>query len=505
MWWEVSYERIEFNRDPGSVSGRKWHPINKGGSCRRWAGNRDFIIDWSNNGQALYDLRPKSTVRNPDLYFRPSVSWSDVVTGPVSFRYYPQGWIFDASANSLFPEGDDTEGLLAFANSSFSVRMAPLLNPGLHFKLGDLGSLPYLKRTDPGWREEIMELITTATADWDSVETGSGFAAPTILENQKARRALPLSTTVVRIAEQERALVARVHHLESKNSAEIARQFGLDAEYMEPGPISDVTLIQNPWRGCEDDLHEVHTRQGHRIVADLLSYAVGCMFGRYSLDEPGLILAEQGATLQDYLAKVPEPTFMPDADNVIPIVDGEWFEDDIVARFRTFLRAAFGGEHFEENLRFVAESLGVKDIRDYFVKSFYKDHVQRYKKRPIYWLFSSPKGSFNALIYMHRYTPSTVSTVLNEYLREYRAKLEAGLQNQERLAAGEGSAREKAKAQKEADRLRKVLLELTEYEHDVLYPLASQQIEIDLDDGVKAHYPKFGTALKKIPGLEAGE
>ena len=163
------------------------------------------------------------------------------------------------------------------------------------------------------------------------------------------------------------------------------------------------------------------------------------MFGRYSLDEPGLILADQGATLQDYLAKVPTPTFMPDADNVIPIVDGDWFEDDIVARFRQFLRVAFGEQHFEENLRFVTESLGVKDLRDYFVKSFYKDHVQRYKKRPIYWLFSSPKGSFNALIYMHRYTPSTVSTVLNEYLREFKAKLEASLQQQERLAAGGGT------------------------------------------------------------------
>ena len=218
------------------------------------------------------------------------------------------------------------------------------------------------------------------------------------------------------------------------------------------------------------------------------------MFGRYSLDEPGLILADQGATLQDYLAKVPTPTFTPDADNVIPIVDGDWFEDDIVERFRQFLRAAFGEQHFEENLRFVTESLGVKNLRDYFVKSFYKDHVQRYKKRPIYWLFSSPKGSFNALIYMHRYTPSTVSTVLNEYLREFQAKLKASLEHAER-----------SNNAKEADRLRKVLLELDEYEHDVLYPLASQNIAIDLDDGVKTNYPKFGAALKKIPGLEASE
>jgi type II restriction/modification system DNA methylase subunit YeeA len=229
------------------------------------------------------------------------------------------------------------------------------------------------------------------------------------------------------------------------------------------------------------------------------------MFGRYSLDEPGLILANQGDTLQDYLAKVSQPSFMPDADNVIPIVDGDWFEDDIVERFRQFLRVAFGEQCFEGNLRFIIEALGVKDLRDYFVKLFYKDHLQRYKKRPIYWLFSSPNGSFNALIYIHRYTPSTVSTVLNEYLREFKAKLEASRQHHERLAAGSGTPREKAAARKEADRLRTVVLELGEYEHDVLYPLATQQVQIDLDDGVKANYPKFGTALKKIIGLEASD
>jgi type II restriction/modification system DNA methylase subunit YeeA len=218
------------------------------------------------------------------------------------------------------------------------------------------------------------------------------------------------------------------------------------------------------------------------------------MFGRYSLNETGVILADQGARFQDYLARVPSPTFRPDEDNVIPIVDGDWFEDDVVERFRQFLRAAFGEQHFEENLRFVTEALGVKSLRDYFVKSFYKDHVQRYKKRPIYWLFSSPRGSFSALIYMHRYTPSTVSTVLNEYLREFQAKLQASLTQAERS----NNARE-------ADRLRKVLVELNEYEHDVLYPLATQQIAIDLDDGVKANYPKFGAALKKIPGLEVSE
>jgi len=183
--------------------------------------------------------------------------------------------------------------------------------------------------------------------------------------------------------------------------------------------------------------------------------------------------------------------FAPDADNVVPVVDGDWFEDDVVARFRHFLRVGFGEQHFEENLRFVTESLGVKNLRDYFVKSFYKDHWQRYRKRPIYWMFSSSKGSFNALVYIHRFTPSTVSTVLNEYLREFQAKLQVSLESADR-----------SDNSKEADRLRAVLIELDDYERDVVYPLAAQQIELDLDTGVRANYSRLGPALAKIPGLE---
>ena len=315
---------------------------------------------------------------------------------------------------------------------------------------------------------------------------------------------------IVALHRQEWAERSRAQQqLEIENNEAVAKLYGLEDEVPSYVPLERVSLTNNSafrWPNKTPEERDVLFTES--AIIDLVSYAVGCMLGRYSLDEPGLILGDQGATLQDYLVKVPNPSFMPDADNVLPIVDGDWFEDDIVARFRQFLRTAFGEEHFEENLRFVEECLGVKNLREYFVtragrSKFYDDHVKRYKKRPIYWLFSSPKGSFNALIYMHRYTPSTVSTVLNEYLREFTAKLSSSLQQQERLAAGVGTPRQQAAAQKEADRLRKVLLELEEYEHDVLYPLASRQLAIDLDDGVKANYPKFGAALKKIPGLEA--
>lgn len=309
-----------------------------------------------------------------------------------------------------------------------------------------------------------------------------------------------LEETVARHREEWAARSLAQQQLEIANNEAVARLYGLEDEVPSYVPLERVSLTNNSaFRWPNKTPEERDALFSHFAIVDLISYAVGCMFGRYSLDEPGLILGDQGSTVDDYLARVPHPTFMPDKDNVIPIVDGDWFEDDIVERFRLFLRTVFGEQHFEENLRFVNETLGVKNLRDYFIKTtgrgsaskFYDDHVQRYKKRPIYWLFSSPRGSFNALIYMHRYAPSTVSTVLT-YLREYMTKLESVLQQAERV----GNA-------KEADRLRKIVVELSAYEHDTLFPKASENVVIDLDDGVKTNYPRFGDALKTITGLEA--
>lgn len=311
-----------------------------------------------------------------------------------------------------------------------------------------------------------------------------------------------LEQTVAQHRDEWKARSLEQQRLEIENNEAVAKLYGLEDEVPSYVPLERVSLTNNSaFRWPNKTPEERDALFAQSAIVDLISYAVGCMFGRYSLDEPGLILGDQGSTLDDYLAKVPHPTFTPDEDNVIPIIDGDWFEDDIVDRFRLFLRTVFGEQHFEANLRFVNEAIGVKSLRDYFIKTagrgatskFYDDHVQRYKKRPIYWLFSSPKGSFNALIYLHRYTPSTVSTVLT-YLREYVTKLESALQQAERS----GNA-------PEADRLRRILVELNEYEHDTLYPKASENVVIDLDDGVKTNYPKFGAALRKITGLEASE
>ncbi|SCL26057.1 Methyltransferase domain-containing protein [Micromonospora rhizosphaerae] len=493
--WEVS--RSALGEDA------RWIPYAKGGPFRRWYGNVEYVVDWSRSAREEYRRNASCRIVDERFWYLPGITWTDISTSGSGFRWLPEGGTFDMSGPVVFlSDGTRYLNVLGVLNSGFSWKALGFLNPTSHIQLKDVKNVPVSDRLlhDKELAELVGANVAWSKGDWDKLEISMGYAGSPLTSTGVSLLRNAVDDEVERIFQGSEEVIAREARIDELVSAE----YGI-LEY-RPSYASPRALVNN----IEYRVGKVLNRDDaffvrRLLVEDLVSYAVGCLFGRYSLDEPGFMLADQGATLQDFLSRVANPTFMPDADNVIPIVDGDWFEDDIVARFRAFLRVAFGEQHFEENLHFVTESLGVKDIRDYFVKSFYKDHVQRYKKRPIYWLFCSPKGSFSALIYMHRYTPSTVSTVLNEYLREFTAKLTSSLQRQERLAAGGGTPRQQAAAQKEADRLRKVLLELGEYEHDVLYPLASRQLSIDLDDGVKVNYPKFGAALKKIPGLAASD
>lgn len=468
-WPEVSASRIR-----GGEIQRPWAPHHKGGPERRWAGNVLHVLRYDSQSVSEMKLLPGFRHDGNASYFKAHVGWSALTSGAPSFRFIDEGHTFGSGSKALVASRADMLRALGVLNSVLAAELLEGMSPTLNFEVGHIGLLPTIPQTAATTLDGFVEqAIDLAQAEWNESELALGFAhSPVVRLGSRLSDAVDLYRGGVV------ARARQVAELESQIEVEVRRVFDVD---MNEGARARLSQIADPPPRSE-------------IVRDLVSYSVGCMFGRYSLDIPGLVLADQGATLQDYLAKAPSPSFMPDADNVIPIVDGDWFEDDIVERFRRFLRVAFGEQHFEANLSFIAESLGVRSLRDYFVKSFFRDHVQRYRKRPIYWLFSSPKGSFNALIYMHRYTPSTVSTVLNEYLREFQAKLQAS------LAQAEGSSNSR-----EADRLRSVLVELNEYEHDVLYPLASRQLAIDLDDGVKANYPKLGAALKKIPGLEAGD
>ncbi|BBX47677.1 BREX-1 system adenine-specific DNA-methyltransferase PglX [Mycobacterium cookii] len=516
FWYEVDNTSIGTgieNRASALDSRRKWFPCQKGGRFRRWYGNDEQIVNWAADGSEIRNFRDDngkllSRPQNLDWLFGGGVTWGTVSSGPVSFRLSPIGFISESKGAICYvPDRRQLLCILGLLNSSVTAALLEATSPTMDYGEGAIGRLPVI---DGIFATNIYELaarcVEISSQDWCSSETSFDFRENALVL-QYRKRSGPLDEVWLQHQKLAYEEAEELRSLEIELNGLVAGLYGLSDEVPIDVPISRVSLLNNnAFRYGDEKLPAEYAKLAALDAAkDLVSYAVGCMLGRYSLDQAGLVLASQRGALDDYLAKLPQMSYQPDHDNVIPVVDGDWFEDDIVARFRQFLRVAFGEEKFEENLRFLTESLGVKDLRDYFVKSFYKDHVQRYKKRPIYWLFSSPKGSFNALIYMHRYTPSTVSTVLNEYLREFKAKLESSLQHHERLVSAGGTPRQQAAAQKEADRLRKVLLELDEYEHDVLYPLASQQISIDLDDGVKVNYPIFGAALKKIPGLETAE
>ena len=302
-------------------------------------------------------------------------------------------------------------------------------------------------------------------------------------------------------------MVEEMQTREEENNYIFNAAYGLRDELTSQVPMQEISLTCNPaYRyDSQKDETELEEQLLADTIRDFLSYAVGCMFGRYSLEAPGLILANHGDGVAEYLARVSNPRFTPVPDNVIPMVDGDWFADDIAERFRTFLCMTFGEDRFQENLAFIEDALG-KDVRKYFTRDFFNDHVKRYKNRPIYWLFTSPKGTFQALIYVHRYRPDTVNVVLNDYLRELRNKQEAYRRGQVALSiSAEASQGQKTKALKEIDTVGKQIQELDTWERDVLFPLASRRIEIDLDDGVKVNYGKFGDLVAEAKAITGGK
>lgn len=410
----------------------------------------------------------------------------------------------------FFEERQDLLYSLSFCNSCIVNPLLQCISPTLDYHEGPLGTLPISKNIDHRVVEGGEKAIAISKCDWDLYETSWDFASLQLLHPDHRQPTLKASYQNLRTHWRE--MTIEMKRLEEENNRIFIEAYGLQDELTPEVPLKEITLTCNPHYRYSGDKTEEELEA--MLLADtmreLVSYAVGCMLGRYSLDKPGLILANQGETLADYLAQVPQPSFPADDDNVIPMLDGDWFPDDITLRFRQFLRVAFGDAHYEDNLAFIEQALNVKGkrnygLRDYFLSEFYTDHVKRYKKRPIYWLFSSPKGGFNALIYMHRYRSDTVSVVL-KYLRDYREKLTTEKERQAAVSINPASSQgEKTKALKEVDRLAKVLTELEDYERDTLYPLATEQKPIDLDKGVKMNYLMFGTALKKIVGLDAKE
>jgi len=505
LWHEVRRGNLKFDAENAGVvwadRNYKWVPFNKGGAVRKWYGNEDYVLNYSRES---YELLKNSGNHCPSekFYFHECLTWSDVTTGNFYVRYFPRGSVFSTVGNSIFENGIPIYSLICVLATNITSYWLKIINPTLHANPGDVSKIPFTYTSSDEIARRISETgVGISKFDWDSYETSWDFTDLPLLRPTFRRETLAATYAALRAHWREMTL--EMQRLEEENNRIFIDAYGLQGELTPDVPLEEITLTCNPHYRYSNNKseEELETLLLADTMREFISYAVGCMLGRYSLDKPGLILANQGETIEDYLKQVPEPTFMPDADNVIPILDGDWFTDDIVDRFCLFLRTTFGDEHYQENLAFLEDALG-KPLRKYFLKDFYKSHVKRYKKRPIYWLFSSSKGSFNALIYMHRYTPDTASIVLNNYLREFRVKLASRREHLEQISiSGSASSRDKTAALKEIEKLKKVMEELNTYESEILYPLATQRLEIDLDDGVKVNYSKFGNALKKIKGL----
>lgn len=507
-WFEVSFcnfKNDSIDAEDARRSLKRWFPCNKGGEYRKWYGNNEIIADWKNDGASMRSFSG-SVIRNPQYYFREGITWSTLTSSSLSMRYSPPGHVFETKGSMCFAsEGNSLHFALALMNTRVVEKALLAISPTLDFHEGPIGRVPVIEVAVPKVCQNAKLAVSVARADWDAQETSWDFTTSPLLAPEHRKGTLSESYESLRMYWHH--ATAELRRIEEENNRIFIDAYGLTDEIDPRVDVSEITINGNPANRYSKGKTSVELEAS--LLADtmreFISYSVGCMFGRYSLDVPGLIVASQGEGVDTYAARVPAALFAPDADNVIPVLDSEWFADDIAQRFRRFLRIVFGDEGFHDNLSFVESAVG-KDIRSYFMSDFYNDHVRRYRKRPIYWLFSSPKGSFNALIYLHRYRADTVSVVLNDYLREFRAKLETHRATLESLSINpDESPSRRATALKEIDVAVRQIAELDDWERDIMFPLASQRIEIDLDDGVKANYPKFGAALKPIAGLEAAE
>lgn len=525
LWTEVDINRIGFghNRESAQKSGLKWFPYNKAGEYRKWYGNRDYVVNWQKDGYEMQTTLYPDGSRvwahnfNLDYNFKEHITWNDITTGKISFRYFEDGFLFDAAAAVAFVDKNEKYKILGYLNSNFVNSLTKLLNPTMHFKLGDYGNLPYDDWNEQSISEITKKNIELCKKDWDSFETSWDFKRHPLISVILQNRIFFDDTTDIDLAEcytcWENECKECFNQLK-ENEEELNRIFidiyGLQDELTPEVEDKDVTVRKA-------DLG--------RDIRSFISYAVGCMFGRYSLDKDGLMVAGQPFESVYFEATAPRAgtgvagapgdyvptgefyiktedgtkqcTYNPDRDNIIPITDEEYFSDDIVGRFVEFVETVYGKDTLEENLDFIAQALGNKGnssrevIRNYFIKDFYKDHLKVYQKRPIYWLFDSGKqNGFKALIYMHCYDADMVGRVRTDYLHRAQNYVETAMKSAEYTIENTSVASEKSKAMKAVSKYTKQLAEMQTYDQAIAH-VANQRIEIDLDDGVKVNYAKF--------------
>ncbi|WP_151892026.1 BREX-1 system adenine-specific DNA-methyltransferase PglX [Komagataeibacter nataicola] len=502
-WHEVDLNRLMTDAAcPAQArqSGCKWFPYAKGGEFRKWYGNADYVVNWQDDGRDIL-ASGRAYPRARQRYFSPSVSWSFLSSAYFGVRQQPRGFIFDMAGCSLFPHEPDQISLHTGALCAKTAGLfLQVLNPTLNFQVNNVASIPLPPFIDTASVQAIVQAaIRISKCDWDDHEASWDFTTLPLLS--VACQGDTLAQAYARLRARWQDMTDSLQRLEEENNRLFINAYGLQGELTPEVPVRDITLTCNPAYRHGMGAGDGEARLCADTMAELLHYAVGCLFGRYSLDAPGLILAHQGAGLEAYLARVPQPRLVPVRDNVIPVLAVDWFADDIVTRTCEFLRVTFGAAQFPENLAFIERVLG-KNLRRWFHRDFFDDHVKRYGKRPVYWMFSSPGGSFRALVYMHRYQPDTVSTVLAA-LGQFIARLEKERTRLHKRANETGTLPDqRRRAQKSEGMLTLQIEELTAWANDVLHPLAQRKITLDLDEGVRRNYQLFAGALKPVRGMQ---
>jgi len=508
-WYEVEKNNFAIGLDQNKAqqAQEKWFPYNKGGGFRKWYGNQTFVINWHENGHALKQFE-KSVIRNPQTYFKPSLSWSKITSSLFALRFFPEGFIYDVAGCSIFLDDQhDQLALLGVMNSKIMKDLVQSLSPTLNFEVGQIAVFP-VSRTiiDKSFSvDHVSKILNCHKNDWNSYETSWDFRYLPMTHSEY--KYFSLKTTYKNIRTHWRTITTEIKCLEEKNNHIFIEAYGLQEELTPVVPLSEITLTCNPHyryggNKTEDELEALLQTD---TIKELISYSIGCMMGRYSLDHPGLIYAHSGNIDFD---PSKYKTFPADDDGIIPIMDQEWFADDATTRFVEFLKKAWPPEYLEENLKFVADSLkpktnesSVDTIRRYLSTGFFKVHLKTYKKRPIYWLFSSGRlRAFECLVYLHRYNESTLSRMRSSYVTplqgHFTTRIEF-LQN-EKDAATTASARNKL--QKQMELIKKKLAELRKFD-DELRHYADIKVSLDLDDGVKVNYGKFGHLLAETKAI----
>ncbi|MRJ47472.1 BREX-1 system adenine-specific DNA-methyltransferase PglX [Fundicoccus ignavus] len=524
LWWETNYNQIKFNTksvDESKNSGYKWVPYNKGGKRRQWYGNYDYLINWENDGEEIRNFtdskgKQRSVVRSPQYYFKEAITWSDITSGKFAIRYREPGSIHDVKGMSAFSEDKSLlKYILGITSTKIADYIFDMINPTISLQIGNFSSFPVM--IEEKYKDEVIDLVEQAIKmakfDWDSFETSWDFKMNPLItllktnRNEATHNSRKVEDVYYSYKNKTNNLFEDLKKIETDLNRDFIEIYDLHDDVRSKVSDRDITVAKI-YDEAKDISAEIKGNQyvltKKDVIQQFISYAIGCMFGRYSLDEEGLIYAGGEFDASRY------ETYDVVEDNIIPITSDVYLEDDLVNRFVEFVETVYSKETLEENLNFIAEALGQKKnetardtIHSYFLKDFFKDHAKMYSvtgsgRRPIYWKFTSGKeNAFNCFIYMHRYDKTTISRIRTEYLHDVQQRLETRKVDLDQIINSDASATELNKARKEMKTVEKQLAELIAYDEKLRH-MADQQIEIDLNDGFNVNYPKFKGLVEKV-------